>query len=768
MRISLGQSGIVISKMKPDFPMIGALRRALRTLSFRARLANNRPAMATAGKLRPLTASLPGALQRYFEVALYLLVVTGFGTLASTGGLGVGTVALVSSALLFRGYLLFQGRTWLIPERWTAFLTLGYVAFYLADYFLISGGFLNATVHLVLFVMVVRLFSAQRERDFYFLSVIAFLMVLASALLTVDSAFLLAFAAFMLMAVVCFILMEMRHISAKAGVHARESGVGPTYKNMATSLAVASPVLVLCILLGAAAIFFLLPRASAGYLGASAPGGEISTGFGDTVELGRIGEIQQSGSVVMHVQIDGDEQGSFDLKWRGVALGKFDGRIWSNNRAQHPLFRKMDGRFVFPPPAGIQKATPRLISYRVLMEAVGMNVFFLAGATETLEGFYGHLAMDDGGAVFDLDPEHPVNRYRASSDIEQVAASDLRTAGDTYPPEVVSSYLQLPALDSRIPQLAAQITASAGNDYDKARAVEAYLRTHFGYTLQLSRTVPHDPLANFLFERKQGHCEYFASSMAVILRTLGIPSRVVNGFRTGEFNDLTSQYVVRASNAHSWVEAYFPNHGWVAFDPTPGASFPARTGWSRVSLYLDAMASFWREWIVNYDVGHQQSLAVSAGNRSRQVFAALRRWWHRHYMRLLAGARHTGSAMAGSPLRWSLGGGLVAALLVFVVNARGLLRSLGKLRLAARPEKSPRRAATIWYERMTQRLARRGWRKLPTQTPDEFLCGIDDARVRQRVAEFTRHYQSARFDDSVEDVRRLPELYEQISGNRRR
>ncbi len=725
--------------------------------------------MATAGNLHPATASLPGALQRYFEVALYLLVFTGFGTLASTGGLGLVPVAVVSLALLFRGYLLFRRRAWLIPERWTAILTLGYVAFYLADYFLISGGFLNATVHLVLFVMVVRLFSAHRDRDFYFLSIIAFLMVLASALLTVDSAFLLAFAIFMLMAVVCFILMEMRHISAKAGVQAREFGLGPTYQSMATSLAVASPVLVLCILLGAAAIFFLLPRASAGYLGAYAPGGEISTGFGDTVELGRIGEIQQSGSVVMHVQIDGDEQGSFDLKWRGVALGKFDGRVWSNNRAQRPLFREMDGRFALPPPAGVQKdATPRLISYRVLMEPLGMNVFFLAGTPESLEGSYGHLAMDDGGAVFDLDPEHPVNRYRVSSDVEQAAARDLRTAGETYPSDVVSSYLQLPALDRRIPQLAQQITASANNDYDKARAVETYLRTHFGYTLQLSRTVPHDPLANFLFERKQGHCEYFASSMAVMLRTLGIPSRVVNGFRTGEFNDLTSQYVVRASNAHSWVEAYFPNYGWVAFDPTPGASFPARTGWSRVSLYVDAMASFWREWIVNYDVGHQQSLAVSAGNRSRQLFGALRHWWHLHYKRLLTAARHTGGAIAGSPLRWSLGGGLIAALILFVVNARGLLQALGKLRLAARPERSPRRAATIWYERMTKRVARLGWRKSPTQTPDEFVSGIDDAGVRERVAEFTRHYQSARFDDSVEDVRRLPELYEQIAGSRRR
>jgi transglutaminase-like putative cysteine protease len=724
--------------------------------------------MATAGRLHSATAPLPGALQRYFEVALYLMVFTAFGTLASTGGLGVVPVVLVSLALLLHGYLLFQGRTWLIPERWTAFLTIGYVAFYLADYFLISGGFLNATVHLVLFVMVVRLFSAQRDRDFYFLAVIAFLMVLASALLTVDSAFLLSFAIFMLMAVVCFILMEMRHISAKTGVHARESRTEPTHRTMATSLAVASPVLVLCILLSAAAIFFLLPRASAGYLSAYAPGGEISTGFGDTVELGRIGEIQQSGSVVMHIQIDGDEQGSFDLKWRGIALGKFDGRVWSNNRAQHQLFREFDGRFVLPPPAGVRRTTPRRIFYRVLMEPVGMNVFFLAGATESLEGFYGHLAMDDGGAVFDLDPEHPVSRYRASADIEQPVAGDLRsTAGAAYPPDVVSSYLQLPALDRRIPQLAQQITASASNNYDKARALETYLRTHFGYTLQLSRTVPHDPLADFLFERKQGHCEYFASSMAVMLRTLGIPSRVVNGFRTGEFNDLTSQYVVRASNAHSWVEAYFPNYGWVEFDPTPGASFPARTGWSRVSLYVDAMASFWREWIVNYDVGHQQSLAVSAGNRSRQVLAALRRRWRRHYNELLAAARHTGGAMAGSPLRWSLGGGLLAALLVFVVNARGLLKALGRLRLASRPERSPRLAATIWYERMTKRVARRGWRKSPTQTPDEFVSGIDDAGVRERVAEFTRHYQSARFDDSVEDVRRLPELYEEISATRR-
>lgn len=730
-------------------------------------MANNR-VMATASQLRPPTTRLANALQRYFEIALYLLVFTGFGTLVATGGLSIVTALLVTAALLVRGYMLLARRPWLIPESWTAWLTLGYVAFYLADYFLISGGFLDATVHLVLFVMVVRLFSARRDRDFYFLSVIAFLMVLSAALLTVDSVFLLSFAVFMLTAVVSFILMEMRHISAKAGVNWRQSGMEMTYRNMAGSLAVASPILVLCILLGAAGIFFLLPRASAGYLGAYAPGGEITTGFSDRVELGRIGEIQQSASVVMHIRIDGDDRGSFDLKWRGVALSHFDGRSWSNNRDERPLFPRLDGLFVLPPRAGGHSSSPRPIHYRVVMEPVGMNVFFLAATPESLEGNYGHVAIDDGGGVFNLDPEHPVNRYQATSDIAQTSASSLRSAGRAYPPDILSNYLGLPALDSRIPELARQITASTNNDYDRAAALETYLRTHFGYSLQLSRTVPHDPLANFLFERKQGHCEYFASSMAVMLRILGIPSRVVNGFRTGEFNDLTSQYVVRASNAHSWVEAYFPGHGWVDFDPTPGASIAAPTGWSRISMYADAMASFWREWIVNYDVVHQQALAVSAGSRSRHWFSVLRRWWHRQYELLMAAARRSGTEVAGSPLRWGLGGIVTAALLLLAFRLPRLLLALEKFKLAARPERSPRRAATMWYERMTESVARRGWRKSPTQTPDEFVARIDDARVRQRVAEFTRHYQSARFDDSVEDVLRLPELYEEISGSQRR
>src|SRR5262249_46360746 len=151
-------------------------------------------------------------------------------------------------------------------------------------------------------------------------------------------------------------------------------------------------------------------------------------------------------------------------------------------------------------------------------------------------------------------------------------ASVLRAANQDYPRDVVAKYLQLPAkIDPRIAEFAKEITAKAPTPYDKSAAIEAYLRTRFKYTLDLTGSPGDDPLPHFLFETRAGHCEYFASAMAVMLRTLGIPSREVNGFLPGEYNDLGGDYIVRASDAHSWVEVYFPDNGWIVFDPTPSA-----------------------------------------------------------------------------------------------------------------------------------------------------------------------------------------------------
>ena len=161
-------------------------------------------------------------------------------------------------------------------------------------------------------------------------------------------------------------------------------------------------------------------------------------------------------------------------------------------------------------------------------------------------------------------PREPLRR-RSSPDVVLRDAERMR-------------YLQLPPLDPRIPELAHAV-AGNGGEADRAALLEKHLRTQYAYTLDLPTAEPADPLADFLFSRRKGHCEYFASAMTVMLRTSGIPARLVNGFQSGTFNPMSGLYVIRGSDAHSWVEAFLPGTGWTVFDPTPLRRGPPGTGY---------------------------------------------------------------------------------------------------------------------------------------------------------------------------------------------
>jgi hypothetical protein len=711
--------------------------------------------------------TLAAAIRRYFDVVLYLLIFTGFGTLASTGRLDLATVIIVTSSLLYRGYVLARRREVLLSERWTNILTIACVGFFIADDFFISRAFLGATVHLVLFVMLVRLFSAQRDRDHYFLAVLSFLMVLAAAVLTVDSTFLIALAGFVLLAVASFVLMEMMHSLKKSPVLAHDPRVQNAHRKLSFAIAVVAPVLLLLIFLGGTGIFFLLPRVSAGFMSAETGANDITTGFSDRVELGRIGQIQQSKTVVMHVSIDGDSFGAFAPKLRGVALSTFDGRAWSNSSGNHTILRGSDGRFNLDLSNTKFGATRgHNLHYRVTMEPFITEVFFLLATPQSLAGNYRAVSENLDGSVFNLDNEHPVTRYEADSRISTPIPARLQSASGLFPDQVSSEYLQLPPLDSRIRPLTDKIVANTKTPYDRATAIETYLRTHYGYTLQLASAKPTDPIPDFLFVRRRGHCEYFSSAMAIMLRTIGIPSRVVNGFAGGEFNDITSQYVIRASDAHSWVEAYIPGEGWLAFDPTPGGSAQTHSDWSRLMLYMDAMSSFWREWIVNYDLAHQLRLTQDATHGSRAVVGQAQSWGRREYQKMLSWARRVQDRVGASSVKWGIRAVGTIALVLLIISLPRLLLLWQKIRLARSPRQAPQLAASIWYERMLRRTAKLGWKKSPAQTPEEFASLITDQNIQHCVSDFTEHYERARFGNSAEHASRLPELYEEIKSSK--
>jgi hypothetical protein len=724
-----------------------------------------------------------GSAERFFQWSLYILVVVGFTALMGTNKLDVPSLALVLPALILRGYLLLMRKTLSVSERWTTSLTLLYFAFYAADYFYFSESFINATVHMVLFSMVIKIFSVRRDRDLMYLAVLSFLMLLAAAVLTVDTLFLLTFSLFILVAIATFVSMEMRrseHESLAAGVPPQHDS------KFYASLAGISSVLGLLTLAGAALLFFILPRVStSGYLRSLGVQSSLVAGFSQEVNLGGIGQIQQSSNVVMHVAVQYGKLPS-NPHWRGITLANFDGRHWWNplevpslhglNNSPLDLTRISNFSFYSDAHPAPQLQT---LSYRVVMEPVGLNLFFLAPVPLKINGDYRVLEIKADGSVFnghptdigtspgDGDGSQSVGIYSAEADTRDPEPFVLDSNSADYPAHVANLYLQLPTLDPRVARLALQVTASSTSNYRRAKDIERYLQNNFGYTLQLPGLREPDPLATFLFERKKGHCEYFATSMVMMLRTLGIPARVVNGFRGGEYNDLTSSYIVREKDAHSWVESYYPEYGWVSFDPTPaGSADDSQTGWSRVGLYLDAARQVWREWIVNYDFSHQMKLRSDLSTTTGNAQSNFRAWAERQYFRVVElMGRWQRRLQDLTPRRMALCCVLLGLLLAMPFLPM-TWRTVQRSRVLRHPQRAPRTSASFWYQRMLKMMARRGVRKAQSQTAEEFASSISDPRIRHNVELFTEHYARARFNASVEDAQLLPELYEEIAGKK--
>jgi hypothetical protein len=321
----------------------------------------------------------------------------------------------------------------------------------------------------------------------------------------------------------------------------------------------------------------------------------------------------------------------------------------------------------------------------------------------------------------------------------------------------------VPQLDPRIKKLAEKIVEKSHNDYDRAANIELYLKTHYGYTLDLTGRQTDDPLAYFLFDRREGHCEYFAAAMTVMLRDLGIPARYVGGFLPGEYNDLGGDYIIRASDAHAWVEAYFPGYGWITFDPTPAGDGKRKGLLARMGLYWDWFQFAWDEWVINYDFGHQINLAQNVQKTSRDWGERTLRYYHdkqRDAIRLLMALDRRTEA---SPY-------FLPGVLVFLIALLTYLRGRPLIGyLIARWRVRARRGgnltaslAALEYREMLRLLEKRGWKKAPSQTPLEFASAIPATNLSAPVAQLTELYQSARFGDHAAPVEQMSSLLRAI------
>ena len=727
------------------------------------------------------------AVQRYFEVSLFLLVTTGILAVVLTGKLDPISLIVPVIALAYKGFRISRGRGPEISARVATWLVLSYFLFFPLDLWIFSRNLstgapnpalyaaLLAAIHLMLFAALVRLYSARTNRDFAFLAVLAFTCMLASAILTVETSFLITLAIFLALAVSTFVALEIRR-SAAGAVSPPFLPGSPMAHQLNRALGITSVLVAVSALLIGGFLFFLIPRFTTGYLSALNLQPGLMTGFSDNVTLGEIGKIKQSSAVVMRIHVEGDPGRAAEVHWRGIVLTDFDGKRWfTPAHDQVVLSPNPDGEFRFvglPLPSG--DFNP--LRYTVLMEPVATDAVFVAPRLEVLRGRFtneseragsslqhGYLLVDKTGSLSNPFHNDTKVRYEGLSMLAVIPPVQLRKAGATYPDEITNLYLQLPELDPRVKQLAQKITENSHNEYDRAANIERYLKTHYAYTLDLSGPKTDDPLAYFLFTRRAGHCEYFAAAMTVMLRDLGIPARYVGGFLPGEYNDLGGDYIVRASDAHTWVEAYFPAYGWITFDPTPPGNGKRNGFFSRLALYWDWFQFAWSEWVINYDFGHQVNLARNLQSTSRNWSDHTQHYYRekqRQAIRLLMALDHRTEA---SPYFLP---GVLAFLIALLIYMRGrplIGYLIARWRVRARRGGNLTASlASLEYREMLRLLEKRGWKKSPSQTALEFASAIPAADIAAPVAQLTALYQSARFGDHPTPLAQMSALLRAI------
>ncbi|HEY9142246.1 MAG TPA: DUF3488 and transglutaminase-like domain-containing protein, partial [Bryobacteraceae bacterium] len=659
------------------------------------------------------------SIERFLQISLLALVLGGALTAAVCGWWDAPTLALTGVALVWRGARLAGAR--LSPPPFAvAVIALAWCGFSLIDAWDSPRGFLSAAIPLFYFLASVTLLVEKTNLagrgpapHGFRVALLCFAALLAEALDSTGPGFFLALACFVPCAVAALAAAEFLRSLEGATAQVPVRRLAPRLVLLACSAAA-------CILLLAAGLFFLLPRIINPAQRWQASQRLRLEGFSSRITLREIGELKASSRPVMHITIFSPRPVG-GLKWRGDLLTTFDGRQWTNPEPALPLPPAAAGHFALLPSAERQPGAH--ISYDVELEPADSAALFFAGTPESLDLRDLDVLRGSSGLARLARRPPGVFRYSAYSRLEEPPErSRAAYPAPSLDPDEAARDLQLPAsLDPRIRELARLWTGGATGDLARARAIETRLRTDYGYTLDLPPARTADPLANFLFVRRKGHCEYFASAMTVMLRTLGVPARLATGFQSGVYSSLTGQWLIRASDAHAWVEAWLAGRGWTTFDPTPpDPNRAASSSLAGLALYLDAARTFWSRWVVNFDPSRQGALADRFDEAAR--LAGIR-WFDS-----LWDTGNTWEERAAAWLR-RFGPWLAAAILFAVVLWRFGPRSIRTLRLRlriSRARRSPATAAdaTLLYRRMLAIMARRGYHKPPWFTPAEFAASL--------------------------------------------
>jgi transglutaminase-like putative cysteine protease len=471
--------------------------------------------------------------------------------------------------------------------------------------------------------------------------------------------------------------------------------------------------------------------------------------------------IQVLGSIRLSPAVKFTVESDEARYWGTAAYDRYTGSGWMPTGEREPY----DGRLPGPP------GESRIVTQRFTAKD-RLNAVPSAWKPVSAEGAIG--PSPDVTPQGYLRPTDGIGSNRSVtvvSEVPQYRRADLREAGDDYPRRIREAYLQLPESTSeRVAERAAEVTADADNAHDAAAAIERYLERNKQYSLTVDR--PEGNVADaFLFEMQSGYCTYYATTMVVMLRTQGVPARLVTGYTSGQqVGD--DEYVVRGLDSHAWVQVYFPDVGWVNFDPTPAgprqAAEDARVEEARQNgeANVDAAGSG-TTTTPTTDTPEQGSdsngtslpnvTTAAPTNGSNATVdgtpAAPSGILNAEPAAAANGTTGDGGFLPDSPSREQTGVGLallvgsIAAGRRFGVFGRAY-RTLRLYRQGARTE--PTADIERAFDRLERLLARQYRERRPGETPREYLQALHNVGLDDRALEIGRLYERAHYGSAVD------------------
>jgi hypothetical protein len=473
---------------------------------------------------------------------------------------------LAASVFLYRAS---KGTEEWLPNWALNVIGLVYIPVVYVDFRSLTGDqIMRPLLHIVGFALIVKLFALHRERDKWHVLLGTFFLFLAAMGTSVHPAVLAYMAIFLTLVTVTLMRFAAYHFLTEF----RQSASVLSDVSMRRFLVVG----VLVTMLVAAVLFPVLPRVGTPFIvaGAGTGGQRVqSSGFANVMTLDGIGRIRTNEEVALRVRYESPPPAGHEMRFKGATYDLFQGINWLGAELQPERLER--GNFNF---FHLRRGEPQSW-VSIWKEPMGVRNLFLPDEALAIDSDLNSLAIDVGGAVF--------ARQQARTAVEYRVSLGLHDDSTASPPADETPTLDQAGISPAMTAFAAQVMGE-GSVKERTKRLEQHLVEEFEYTLELLGRGGDNPIESFLFEDQRGHCEYFASAMVLLLRSQGIPARLITGFLGAEFNAIEDYYVVRQSNAHAWVEAFVPGEGWLVFEPTPPSGRPGSGSASRWNVFRQA------------------------------------------------------------------------------------------------------------------------------------------------------------------------------------